>query len=627
VTTFYLQRIEISNFRAYGDNFSLSLPGPGVTILAGPQGLGKSAFFESIEWALTGRVRRLEALTQEGLDRGRSNGLLARREQDGPVAQYRVSLEFVNGEGACSRIERRAVREQENRERFAELSSPTQQQVIDLLRADSWLSEISDIGEYLRLTHLRRPSGTAKIDLAAAEEALNAWQQLNSVLAEARVRHAASRAALVGLQDQLRAALEVDERRRGAESKRDTLLRLSAARQTISQGAAQKTSIVSRIDRHTHELWMVQTYLRDATKTLKKVADLDSRIQSLLLAKQEIERCQKAYDEWVKEETVQASRQASRDAIQSSPMLTGVAWEQIPSHLAESSLRTQSELETAQAAREQLPGLEGLDDRRAELKARIDELSLEIKREHGIVAQLEQELLAAQALQQQYPELLSELGTLPSDEDHAIDEAVRAVEQLVHHERQLVHSEEPFPSALSKLNAEIIKAQTALEQRASEVQNIEQQFASLRQRWLELGLQGFPGPVALDEQRNTLAEQESKLQGLREQQKRMADAWLAWQSEVDAVAWLSSMSTAYQWSRWPALLLDDPLQPHDLIHTEAFIEALRNLARDRSYQVILSTHDEALADGIRRKMVEAGIPCAICQFRGLGPTGVLYSTG
>lgn len=626
MTTFYLQRIEISNFRAYGDNFSLSLPGPGVTILAGPQGLGKSAFFEAIEWALTGRVRRLEAPTQESLDRERNNGLLARREQEVPAAQYRVSLEFVNGEGESSRIERSAVREQENRERFAEISFPTQQQVIDLLRADSWLNEISDIGEYLRLTHLRRPTGTAKIDLAAAEEALNAWQQLNSVLAEARVRHAASHAALVGLQGQLRAALDVDERRRGAELKRDTLLRLSATRQTIAQVVAQKTSIVSRIDRHTHELWMVQTYLRDATKTIKKIADLDSRIQSLLLVKQDIERCQQAYDEWVKEPE-HASHQERRDAIQSSSLLTGVAWEQVPSHLAESSLRTQSELETAQSAREQLPGLEGLDDRRAELKARIDELSSEIKREHGIVAQLEQELLAAQALQQQYPELLAELGTLPSDEANAIGEAVRAVEQLVLQERQLVQSEEPFPSALSKLNEEIIKAQTALEQKASEVQNIEQQIASLRQRWRELGLQGFPGPVALNEQRSTLAEQESKLQELREQQKRMADAWLAWQSEVDAVAWLSSMSTAYQWSRWPALLLDDPLQPHDLVHTEAFIEVLRKLAQDRSYQVIFSTHDEGLADDVCRKMTAAGINCVICRYRSQGPTGVLYSTG
>jgi DNA repair exonuclease SbcCD ATPase subunit len=452
VTTVFLQRLEISNFRAYGDNFSLSLPGPGVTILTGPHGLGRSALFEAIEWALTGRVRRLEALTQESLDRGRHNGLLARREGDVPVAQYRVSLEFVNVEGESSRIERRAVREQENIERFTEALSPTQQQVIDLLRADSWLNEISDIGEYLRL---------------------------DSALAEARVRHAASHAALVGLQGRLRAALDVDERRRGAETKRDTLLRLSAARKTIAQGAARRSSLASEIDRHTHELWMVQTYLRDTIKAIQQ-------------------------------------------------------------H------------EAVQAARDQLPDLESLNDHRANLMARIDELSLVIKREHEVVAQVEQELLAAHALQQQYPELLSTLGALPSDEADAIDEAVRAVEQLVQHERQLVQSEEPFPSALVKLNEEISQAQAALAQEASEAQSIE-------------------------------------------------------------------------WSRWPALLLDEPLQLQDPIHTAAFIEGLRTLVRERNYQVILSTHDEELADDICRKMMVAGVQCVICRYRGLGSTGVLYS--
>jgi DNA repair exonuclease SbcCD ATPase subunit len=407
VTTVFLQRIEISNFRAYGDNFSLSLPGPGVTILTGPEGPGKSGFFEAIEWALTGRVRRLEAPTQEGLDPGRNNGLLARREEDGPVAQYGVSLEFVNSEGERTRIERRAVREQENRERFAEVSSPTPQQLADLL-------------------------------------------------------------GLVGPQNQLQAVLEAEERRRAAELKRDTLLRLSAARTKIAQAMTQKSSVTAQIDRRTHEVWMIQSYLHKTTKNIQRVKELDSRIQSLLLEKQEI-----------------------------------------PSHLTESGSRTQAEIEKAQAARDELPDLEYLNDHQAGMKARIDQLSSEIKEEHKIVAQLEEELLAAQALQQQYPELLAALGKLPSEEAHAIDEATRAVEQLVQEERQ----------------------------------------------------------------------------------------------------------------RWPALLLDDPLQPHDLTHAAALSEVLRDLVRDQKYQIILSLHDEELADSMRRQLEGAGIPCVTCRDAGLGPTG------
>jgi len=704
VTTLYLQRIEISNFRAYGDNFSLSLPGTGVTILTGPDGLGKSTLFEAIEWALTGRVRRLEALTQEKLDRGRNNGLLARRQEDVPVAQYGVSLEFVNGEGESTRIERRAVREQENREQFAEVSSPNQlrglgrglpsevitEKAIAIAAALKTTFGVEFVLEGApppavmleRLLQAIEQVATVlmarKRVLSQTEETLNAWQQLDSTAAEARAQHAAAQAALVGLQNQVQAVLEVDERRRGAEIKRDTLLRLSGARMKIAQGLTQKSSVAVRIDRHTHELWMIQSYLRDTTKTIQRIKDLDSRIRSLLLVKQAVETCQQAYDEWGKEDeelrskeperladpTEQASHRARQEAIQSSPMLIGVDWGQIPSHLAESNRRTQLELEAAQATRDELPDLEYLNDHQASMKARIDQLSSTIKEEHEVVAQIEEELLAAHALQQQYPDLLSTLGTLPSDEANAMDEAVRAVEQLVHHERQLVQSEEPFPSVLFKLNEEITKAQATSAQKDSEAQNLEQQIVSLRQRLLELGLQGFPGPVALDDQRNKLAEQESELQQLREQQKRLADSWLAWQKEeelrqvelefneqarrecppsLDAVeerlrtslttgvdngvARLLSMSTAYRWSRWPALLLDDPLQHHDQIHAAAFIEVLRHLVRDRKYQVILSIQDEDLADSLRRKMEVVGIECVTCRYRGLGPTGVLYSTG
>jgi hypothetical protein len=213
-------------------------------------------------------------------------------------------------------------------------------------------------------------------------------------------------------------------------------------------------------------MWMIQPHLRDTAKRIQRIHELDSQIRSLLLVKQEIESCQQAYDEWCKEDEVlrskepgssagpteQASHRARQEAIQSSLMLTGVAWGQIPSHLAESSRRTQLELEAAQAARTQLPDLEYLHDYEAGLRVRTAQLASAITEEHKVVAQLEEELLAAHALLQQHPELLSALGTLPSDEANAIDEAVRAVAQLVHHERQLVQSEEPFPSVLARLS-------------------------------------------------------------------------------------------------------------------------------------------------------------------------------
>ncbi|MCY1075704.1 hypothetical protein [Archangium lansingense] len=209
---------------------------------------------------------------------------------------------------------------------------------------------------------------------------------------------------------------------------------------------------------------------------------------------------------------------------------------------------------------------------------------------HEVVARAEQELLVEQELLKKHPELVAALGTLSADEAKALDAAGAAVEQLGPHERQLVQK-------------------------------------------------------ALSNQRNTVAEQESKLQDLRDHHKRLAETWLAWESEealprresppaVDDVeerlrASLAtggvSLSTAYPWSRWPALLLDEPLQPHGPLHPAAFVEVLRELVRERKYQVILSTRDKALAEGMRRKMVAAGIDCVTCRYGGLGPAGVLYN--
>ena len=54
----YLSSIELDDFRTFG-KFLLDLPPvPGLTLLVGTNGLGKSSFFDGIEWCLTDDVRR-----------------------------------------------------------------------------------------------------------------------------------------------------------------------------------------------------------------------------------------------------------------------------------------------------------------------------------------------------------------------------------------------------------------------------------------------------------------------------------------------------------------------------------------------------------------------------------------
>jgi len=54
----HLQKISISNIRRFCENVEIEI-GTGATIFLAPNGLGKTAIFEAIELALTGRVKRL----------------------------------------------------------------------------------------------------------------------------------------------------------------------------------------------------------------------------------------------------------------------------------------------------------------------------------------------------------------------------------------------------------------------------------------------------------------------------------------------------------------------------------------------------------------------------------------
>jgi chromosome segregation ATPase len=87
---------------------------------------------------------------------------------------------------------------------------------------------------------------------------------------------------------------------------------------------------------------------------------------------------------------------------------------------------------------------------------------------------------------------------------------------------------------------------------------------------------------------------------------------------------LCAASTAYQWSRWRALLLDDPLQHNDIIHTAAFVDVMRNMVEIQGYQLIMSSHDRAESDFISRKFDAAGLPCSTVNLTAPSSSGVQY---
>ncbi|CAG0961308.1 MAG: AAA family ATPase [Rhizobiaceae bacterium] len=85
---------------------------------------------------------------------------------------------------------------------------------------------------------------------------------------------------------------------------------------------------------------------------------------------------------------------------------------------------------------------------------------------------------------------------------------------------------------------------------------------------------------------------------------------------------LCAASTAYRWSRWRALLLDDPLQHNDIIHAAAFVDVMRNLVELEGYQLIMSSHKRDEGEFIARKFDAAGLPCTVVELVGASKDGV-----
>lgn len=91
------------------------------------------------------------------------------------------------------------------------------------------------------------------------------------------------------------------------------------------------------------------------------------------------------------------------------------------------------------------------------------------------------------------------------------------------------------------------------------------------------------------------------------------------------VSMLAAASLTYPWSRWRALVLDDPLQHNDAIHASAFADLMGNIVRDHRYQLLLSTHDVAQAEFLRRKFESRRIPCSVLNLLGTGREGVEWT--
>ena len=267
----YLRNVTISDFRAFPTDFSLDLtPGPGLTLIVGQNGLGKSTFFEALEWCLTGEVKRLRDLPTEG---SKKIDFLARRRSDGTEAD-RYGVELIFQPKPDTRIGRWCEREGTG---FRASFEPDQAAVIKSLKSPAWQEPVSDLGAYLRLTHFLSQSGEQRF---AAQDSKQRWSALEAPAGTERLNRVRQRLGNKGVTAAFnRRRRSAEEQIRIAEAELDRWNELldrreSARKIAESGGALSPSELLPRLEL----LWLEATPVVGELRTAGD-ATIEDRLQ------------------------------------------------------------------------------------------------------------------------------------------------------------------------------------------------------------------------------------------------------------------------------------------------------------------------------------------------------------
>jgi DNA repair exonuclease SbcCD ATPase subunit len=151
----YLRAAELSNFRIYGDSYAFEFPATaGITLITGANGMGKTSFFDAVEWALTGQVSRFSDIQTDA----RRKTLDPLTRIGAPADSHRVSLQFTDG----SPIDRGAG------------FIPNEAQLTRLLKHPRW-PQVRNLHGYLSITHFLGQASTRRFSL---REPQDQWEAL-----------------------------------------------------------------------------------------------------------------------------------------------------------------------------------------------------------------------------------------------------------------------------------------------------------------------------------------------------------------------------------------------------------------------------------------------------------------
>ena len=96
----FLLRVSVAGFRGVGPQADLEVvPGPGLTLVVGANGTGKSSFAEGLEFLLTGENSRWEGKTREW-----QQGWRNLHSEEAPLLQAQFAMQGETGPVGVSRL-------------------------------------------------------------------------------------------------------------------------------------------------------------------------------------------------------------------------------------------------------------------------------------------------------------------------------------------------------------------------------------------------------------------------------------------------------------------------------------------------------------------------------------------
>lgn len=146
----YLNRIRLEQYRTF-KSLDIGLPdGPGVLVVHGSNGIGKSSMFDGLEWALTDKIDHFR-----DADGVRKVGSYLCRWREGAPGPTSVTLDFTGGNSlsrtlSSSRATKSTV-------------AGTIPDIAEFLRDQGWDRSISELSSYLLLTHFLGQSTKSRL--------------------------------------------------------------------------------------------------------------------------------------------------------------------------------------------------------------------------------------------------------------------------------------------------------------------------------------------------------------------------------------------------------------------------------------------------------------------------------